>query len=132
MYKLLPILLLVGCGSGVHIDSQLQPLVNDYLEHCGGNLDSLISIKLSPLKSEVAGVCTTYGQDRTVTINSNLLSMFQGDDYRTMVKAVLYHELSHCLIGADHVEGGLMSVYAHSPQEYRNNWQAWITELGCK
>jgi hypothetical protein len=78
------------------------------------------------------GVCRTYelpvGNRYEVKAWTEVLI---DPDFRfdTRLRALMYHELGHCLLGRGHSETGIMRDTMYPPGYYEENWDELVKEL---
>jgi hypothetical protein len=153
---IIPLLLLSSCGSSpsdwmtIHVTMApferkpvtptLQLLVDEFIVECGENyardLSSLRkmesieygdpSTKESPF---VVGMCMQWYSQGTFRKGNIVVKKL----YDPMLnKAIMFHELGHCVLGLSHVEQSdkeIMSPFMMSSSYYEKNWTSLVRNL---
>jgi len=145
---LLALLLLLGCGSlptdtrflvtggiftpPIQHDRDLGSYVTDFIRDAAMHGRIVAPQVLRILKYEVleepsVGLCTTYfnafddGVAYTeIRIHPKLLRC------EPLLRAVMYHELGHCLMQLDHTERGIMKATTYSCEYYAEHWDELV------
>jgi hypothetical protein len=153
------LLLLSACGAedGIHIsrgrrnlsfdkyltsavDAPIRPHFAEFIEFCKlssqddadtclSNINKLKSVRLKTgvidkSNPTIIGVCE-IGIDRTVTIRSDFF------DHKSIAfKALIWHELGHCLLDLDHIEGNhIMNANLPSPRVLQSSWTFLVKDF---
>lgn len=119
---------------------ELNLIVNSFLNDCEakyGADTSLIS-KLEfvrygdPSTDEnrnIVGVCNIYTVNGKI-VRTNIIMQDMGD--HLLNKALLYHELGHCVLNLDHTEQDpqtIMSPYISNSKFYKSNWDELVENM---
>ena len=62
-------------------------------------------------------------------IDHRRITIKEGDYDSVVLKALVYHELGHCLLGLSHRENGIMIPQMMTRKEYVNNWDKLVVQL---
>jgi hypothetical protein len=112
------------------VEEDLVADVEDFLLRCGdgGNWQRLKEVRWGVTREkedpDVVGFCLMDGSRRLVTINPFLRPLA---DLR---KAVVWHELGHCLLDMGHVEEGEHIMNPEVPMVDAATWET-LTEAMC-
>lgn len=120
---LIAILLMVcACKEKPSFEAERQAFYNEANER--GCIVQPVRMHFARL--DVAGYCVT---DFGILINETLWQEFGP----LQKKEVVFHELAHCVFGAEHTEFGLMTPNMHSEQELELMWDKYVDLLfkGC-
>jgi hypothetical protein len=156
--KLIPIVFLYGCGSEAthvanfisfesylssNVPSVVRPHFAEFFEHCKNsseenkqkcieNLKYLSSIELKvgeldTSQPNVIGLCE-IGIERKVTLR------YDGFNVNSlMFKALIWHELGHCLLDLDHTAENspshIMNTHLPNERELGKNWASYTEGL---
>jgi hypothetical protein len=143
-------LIITACGAPdrvmrTGISDEMRPVISEFLKDCERlstdkshcNLFGLQSAKfvtrldasqaVESVSINAVGLCLTW-DDGTTTLQV-LRSFCEGQPY--ICRAVVYHELGHCVLKRGHEEHGLMAPVAMSESDYMLNWDN-IIELFFK
>ena len=124
------------------VDPQIRPHFVEFIEFCKlssksdsdvclANLSKLKNIRLKSgalveSNPTVIGLCE-ISIDRTVTIRSDFF------DHRSIAfKALVWHELGHCLLDLDHIEGTnshIMNANLPSSRTLQLSWTAFVKDF---
>jgi hypothetical protein len=157
--KLLPLLLLVtACGSESPVDwingptdkppivepqepeLSLKQMLDSFLYDCGtvykadvSNISKLEYIRYGNPATEdspnTVGLCTTQTYDGKLAKATIVIKEMSTP---TLTKAVLYHELGHCVLGLDHTEQDpqtMMSPMMSTTAFYKANWDVLVKDM---
>lgn len=138
----------IACGTfeqpPVHteqdIDSRLQPYVDQFLEDCEarrsdcrtkfGKITSIKVHKSFPLSDDITedtiGLCQLTKRRNWIMIKEEVFDRF--DEH---VRALMYHELAHCMYELDHVpqKNKLMSVNMPDSATVVYKWRKLVDEM---
>ncbi len=122
------ILVLAGCGSGIHgiqIDSQYQKYVQKFEEISGVRVE--VSVLASDLPEKSYGRCTRYPiVSSVVQIDAK---KWQHLDEPSR-EVIMFHELGHCVLGLGHVENTVMArLYNSVSEQYANDPEPYLEIL---
>lgn len=131
------LLALVGCGQVPPvIHPELAGYIRDFSSDCysyGADLSGLTSMKYVDFaddlegRKSLVGVCkmgmavggySPYWSIEVERLPSNVLQ-----------KALMYHELGHCVLGLDHVPDTIMNTNLLAKDVYSANWAAMVEGL---
>ena len=76
------------------------------------------------------GVCWTWSYNSGAVYKSNITVMEM--DTATSIRALLYHELGHCVLGLDHTtqeSKTMMSPTMHDDMYYEENWDILVKDM---
>jgi hypothetical protein len=124
------------------VDAPIRPHFVEFIEFCklssqddtntcAANIGKLKNVRLKsgPIDESnptVIGLCE-IGIDRTVTIRSDFF------DHRSIAfKALVWHELGHCLLDLDHIDGvdnHIMNSYLPSNKALQSSWAYFVKDL---
>lgn len=126
---------LFGCGVDREIDPALKPLLDYYLSFAPnkGNVDQLVSFRFGTLGRTTEGSCQPIGNRKRAwglvklpTIRE-IIVITPEEGFEYSWKAMVMHELGHCLHNKGHspTRGDIM--YAHltgeNPEEDEQYWK---------
>jgi len=149
MKYLLILVLLLGCGSfpedwvfadgGYYVpppslDPDLYVYVIDFMYDAtryghSPNVDLLRQLNYEDLNGEHIGVCTTWYEGGTSNVRWTHIRVDPTITCEAQLKAVMYHELGHCLMGWDHSESGIMRSFSYSCEHYEVHWDDMVEQL---
>jgi len=124
------------------VDAPIRPHLVEFVEFCKlssqsdsdtclANLPKLKNVRLKsgvldPANPTVIGLCE-MAIDRTVTIRSDFF------DHRSIAfKALVWHELGHCLLDLDHIDGTnnhIMNANLPSSKVLQSSWEIFIKDF---
>lgn len=124
------------------VDGPIRPHLVEFVEFCKlssqsdsdtclENLPKLKNVRLKsgvldPENPTVIGLCE-MAIDRTVTIRSDFF------DHRSIAfKALVWHELGHCLLDLDHVDGTnnhIMNANLPSSKALQSSWAIFVKDF---
>lgn len=126
----------------VSVDEPIRPHMAEFVEFCRlsspenwdacySNLKNLKSVRLKngPLndpQSLTIGVCFV-ANNRSILIRSNVF-----DSHSLEFKALIWHELGHCLLDFDHIEGTnshIMNSMLPSLRSLQLNWENFTKDF---
>ena len=154
--------LLIGCGapaddwiiSPIYFDptkpppvrreqpvSSIQRVVDEFESDCGSygadlsNLERIEYIRYGNPATKNnpnrVGVCNSWRYAGSFYKGNIIIKRLDNEIIR---KALLYHELGHCVLELGHTpqeELGMMAPIIHSPEHYKENWDELVKDL-CK
>jgi hypothetical protein len=157
---LLSALMLTSCGSIEPIDwyeenfskeypplkkeepiDSLKLILDSFLYDCGtiykADISSISKLEFirygetaSPDQPNTVGLCTTYPYNNGTLYKSNIV--VKQNDSAIALKAIVYHELGHCILGLEHTSQEsetLMSPIMMSDDYYENNWDVLVKNM---
>lgn len=97
--------------------------------------------KLMPANPKAVGLCSIFWKGpRTNVTSSNVYLLdnngYDKNWYPDELRALLFHELGHCLLQLDHpnparpaTDPAIMNYQMYQLKVYQSNWDAMVTEL---
>lgn len=136
---LLPLILFAtACGNNKPvISAELEPMVRDFIIDCtkAGRTDCTVygidSIKLVDQildNATAGGVCVTQ-QVGNVALRYVQVRRDYCLTQPASCKAVVYHELGHCVLKQEHRKNSLMNWVMYQESVYEQRWEGFVTEL---
>lgn len=117
---LVAILLMVcACKEKPNFEAERQEFYNE--ANARGCIVQPVRMNFARL-DDVAGYCVA---DFGILIDETLWQEFGP----LQKKEVVFHELAHCVLGAEHTEFGLMTPSMHSEEELELMWDKYVTLL---
>ena len=124
------------------VDAPIRPHFAEFIEFCKlssqdnadtclANLNKLKNVRLKPGVIEpsnphIIGVCE-IGIDRSITLRSDFF------DHRSIAfKALVWHELGHCLLDLDHIDGEdnhIMNSNMPNVKTLQSSWSSFVKDL---
>ena len=143
---LIALSLLLGCGSlptdsefftagglftpPIQHDRDLHPYVTDFVQDAiaHGRLvfpHTLRILKYEILEEDFVGLCTTYF-DFDGSVAHTEIRIHPKITCEPLLRAIMYHELGHCLMQLDHTERGIMKATTYSCEYYAEHWDELV------
>jgi hypothetical protein len=122
----------------------LKQILDNFLHDCGTTYEADVSdvsklefIRYGDPATEEnptrVGVCLSYHYSSGKLYKSNITVKQMGTPVR--MKALLYHELGHCVLGLDHTDQEsktIMSPFMHNDSFYEENWDKLVKDMCLK
>lgn len=138
MFKFMLVLLIAqtGCATGFKIygdvGPEFEPYVNRFMEVTGINF-IFADIYFEEQTGNVIGVCKSKGAYRAIEIDPEWWN--EADDWGR--EALMFHELSHCILDQDHrnftlddgCAGSIMDEYHMGSWCYEKHYDHYISEF---
>lgn len=115
------LLLLFACTKKPDFSAEKQEFYNEAVER-GCLVAPVKQMYFAELEDETAGYCFPTTAILISSSRWNKFGPFQK-------KEVVFHELAHCVFGAEHTDFGIMSPSMHSEQELEMIWPKYVDLL---
>ena len=100
-----------------------------YARRCQKNLLGFYGVQyIDKLEEVFVGHCTYFETFYQKFSSIKLRADYKNKPYYVK-KALIFHELAHCLLDFDHVEDGIMEPSLSGKYRIKENWERWIEEL---
>lgn len=96
-------------------------------------LDKLRQLTWDSLERPKVGTCTSHSNSIGTMVWTRVVVSPKLTN-NTYIRAVMFHELGHCVLGLDHRGGEIASIMSPSLTNktyYDNNWELLVDDLFC-
>lgn len=140
MRFLLLLVAISGCGcmdttSGPSIHPELRGYVEDFLIDCdgyGADLSDLAALRYVDFAEQMegsdVGICWII---RSKVLQRTWATAIEVErmENETMQRALMYHELGHCILNLDHRPDTMMAAVLLDEKTYLTNWNTLVEDL---
>ena len=121
----------------VQIHEDAQPYLEQFIEDAEAYsvplpyLDKLRTIQYQDFPGSLAGTCTQYYKEGNLVYTEiKLAKRFQYSTESLTFKALIYHELGHCVLFKDHRKGRYIMNESMLPEGvYRKYWDELLDDF---
>lgn len=117
-------------------DENLKPLVNEFLKLCEITLsrgvctpEIELHVRSKPLNDDTLGHCLVYDNPeflRVIEIDNQILNAYN-------LRAVMFHELFHCVLGKPHYDNELDIMNTYEIEENTkiiyDDWETYVKKV---
>ena len=112
---------------------KLQPMVNEFFSYCTMYLSRDkcfpkidLRVRINKLPENILGQCTVYDKPEYLRIIEIQPDVVENYNFR----AVMYHELFHCVLNKPHFDGEVDIMNAYEHEEHTkimyDNWETFV------